>query len=95
MDSIAKPGFGNGFHCPANVNIARQRGGQRDILLTYDRRASKMMKMMTFSIFTKSGLQRRTSDMQNSSYREARDLRLLPSDAKYNKVSGKNRGSEI
>ena len=37
----------------------------------------------------------RTSDMQNSSYREARDLRLSPSDAKYNKVSGKIRGSEI
>ena len=53
------------------------------------------MKIMTFSIFTKSGLQRRTSDMQNSSYREARDLRLSPSDAKYNKVSGKIRGSEI
>ena len=53
------------------------------------------MKIMTFNIFTKSGLQRRTSDMQNSSYREARDLRLSPSDAKYNKVSRKIRGSKI
>ena len=54
-----------------------------------------MMKIMAFSIFTKSGLQRQTLHMQNSSYREATDLRRSPSDAKYNKASGKIRGNEI
>ena len=68
---------------------ARQRSDQRKILLKSGLEVSKIMKITTFSIFTKSGLQRRTSDMENSSYREARDLRLSPSDAKYDKVPGK------
>ena len=74
---------------------ARQRKAPREILLKSDLRPRKMMKILTFSIFTKIGLQMRTSDMQNSSYREARDLRLSPSDASYIIVPRKIRPSEI
>ena len=37
----------------------------------------------------------RPTPLQNSSYREARDLRLVPSDASYIIVPRKIRGSEI
>ena len=78
-----------------NFNIARQRRAQPKILLKSGRTASKIMKIIIFKIWHKLGRICRPCTLQNSGYREARDMRLAPSDASYIIVPRTIRGSEI
>ena len=70
-----------------DFNIARQRGPQQKILLKSGRRASKIMKIMTFRIWPKVGFMGKPKIIKISGAFLYLSLRLSPSNGKHNEVS--------